>query len=154
MTTRELIDDFLGRRRLAIVGVSRQPRDFTRLMFREFQRRGYDAEPVNPAATEIEGRRCFARVQDVTPAVDAALLMTPPKATEAIVRDCLAAGVRTIWLYRATGSGAVSPQAVEFCQANGIDVIAGYCPHMFWKDSAFIHRMHGFFMKLTGCYPN
>jgi len=154
MTTRERIDDFLGRRRLAMVGVSRQPRDFTRLMFREFQRRGYDVEPVNPAATEIDGRRCFARVQDVTPAVDAALLMTPPKATEAIVRDCLAAGVRTVWLYRATGSGAVSPQAVEFCQANGIDVIAGYCPHMFWEDSAFFHRMHGFFMKLTGRYPS
>ena len=56
MTERQLIDDFLAQKRIAVVGVSRNPRDFTRTMFNEFIRRGYDAVPVNPNAAEIDGR--------------------------------------------------------------------------------------------------
>ena len=48
MALRARIDDFLSRKRLALVGVSRNPQDFTRSMFREFRRRGYDVVPVNP----------------------------------------------------------------------------------------------------------
>ena len=35
---------------------------------------------------------CFARIEDVTPGVDAALLMTPPNVTDGVVRDCVNAG--------------------------------------------------------------
>ena len=49
-------------------------------------RRGYDIVPINPQAQEIEGRRCFPQVREVTPAVEAVLLMTPPRVTEAVVR--------------------------------------------------------------------
>lgn len=153
MTTRERIDDFLGQKRLAIVGVSREPRDFTRLLFSEFVRRGYDVVPVNPAAGEIEGRRCFARVQDIAPPVDGVMLLTPPKKTESVVLDCAAAGVTRVWMYRAAGKGAVSQAAVLFCKANGIHVVPGYCPHMFWRDTAFFHRFHATLLKITGAYP-
>lgn len=147
------IDDFLSRKRLALVGVSRSERDFTRSLFREFARRGYDVVPVNPNAAEVDGRACFARLQDIAPPVEGALLMTPPKMTEAVVRDCLEAGIKRVWMYRAGGRGAVSGDAVRFCEANGIRVIAGHCPHMFWSDSGFFHRLHGYLLKLTGGYP-
>src|SRR5690349_258401 len=101
MGAMQRIQEFLGQKRLAIVGVSKQPKDFSRSLFREFQRRGYDAVPVNPDATEIEGRPCFARVQDIQPPVTAALLMTSPAATDQVVLDCAAAGVRQVWMYRA-----------------------------------------------------
>lgn len=153
MTTRQMIDDFLSMKRLAIVGVSRQPRDFTRSVFREFQRRGYDVVPVNPNAAEVDGQACFARVQNIQPPVDGALLMTRPNMTDEVVRDCLEAGIQRVWMYRATGFGAVSRSAVAFCEANGIRVIAGHCPYMFWRDSGLGHRIHGFLMRLTGSYP-
>jgi len=153
MTTLNGIEDFLGKRRIAVVGVSRDPRDFARSLFREFQRRGYDVVPVNPAVPEVEGRPCFARLQDISPPVDGALLMTRPETTESVVRDCAEAGIKLIWMYRAGGAGAVSPRAVEFCETHGIQVIPGYCPYMFWSDSSFFHRLHGFVMKLTGGYP-
>ena len=60
---------FMGQKRLAIVGVSRNPQDFTRVLFREFLKQGYDVIPVNPNATEVEGRKCFARVGDINPGV-------------------------------------------------------------------------------------
>jgi hypothetical protein len=55
-------------------------------------------------------------------------------------------------MYRAAGKGAVSPKAVAFCQERGIEVIAGECPFMFLP-SGGVHRLHGFFRKITGRYP-
>jgi uncharacterized protein len=42
------IRDFLAHKRFAMVGVSRQPKDFSRSLFHEFLNRGYEAVPVNP----------------------------------------------------------------------------------------------------------
>ena len=73
--TRELIDGFMGQKRLAIVGVSRNPKDLSRVLSREFLKQGYDVIPVNPNTTEVEGRKCFARLCDINPGVGSALLM-------------------------------------------------------------------------------
>jgi len=40
--------DFLAQRRIALVGVSRDPRDLSRALFRELRGRGYDVVPVHP----------------------------------------------------------------------------------------------------------
>ncbi|MCL5995129.1 MAG: CoA-binding protein [Chloroflexi bacterium] len=152
-TTRESINNFLRQRRLAIVGVSRNPQDFSRSLFKEFRARGYDVVPVNPNVAEIDGQPCYKRVQDIKPAVDGALLLTTPQVTEQVIRDCAEAGIKRVWMQRGEGIGAVSPAAVAFCTQNGIDVVPGQCPFMFLPNTAFFHRAHGFFRKLTGSYP-
>jgi predicted CoA-binding protein len=154
MTTRELIDDFLGQKRVALVGVSRNPKDFSRTLYRELQQRGYEVVPVNPQATELEGQPCFARLQDINPPVDGALLMTSPEVTDQIVHDCAEAGISRVWLHRGEGIGAVSQSAVDFCQAHHIKVVPGFCPFMFLPQTAFFHRAHGFVMKISGRYPH
>jgi predicted CoA-binding protein len=153
MTTRERIDDFLSHRRIAMVGVSRNSKDFSRLLFREFQKRGYDMVPIHPEAEDIEGRHCYRRLQDVSPPVAGALLMTSPGVTDTVVKDCAGAGIRRVWMFRAAGEGAVSQPALRFCEKEGIDVVPGECPFMFFDHCGFIHRAHGFFLKLAGKYP-
>jgi len=153
MTTLSQIDNFLGRKRLAVVGVSRNPKDFTRSLFQELRRRKYDVVPVNPDAAAVDGLRCYAHVKDIDPPVEGALLMTKPAITEEIVRECQAAGIGAIWMYRGAGAGAVSTSAVQFCEANGMSVVAGECPFMFLPETAWFHRFHGFCRKLVGHYP-
>jgi len=148
----EVIEDFLAQKRIAMVGVSRQMKDFSVLLFKELRLRGYDVVPINPHASEILGQRCFARVQDIRPPVDTALLMTSPSVTETVVEDCAEAGVRRIWMYRAGGDGAVNPKAVQFCQEKGIQLVAGECPFMFLPGNGF-HALHGLIRKLTGSFP-
>src|SRR5690242_16138159 len=131
MTALASIQEFLGQNRFAVVGVSQNPKDFSRILFREFRDRGYDPVPVNPAAKEIEGRPCFAHVQEVQPPVDGVLLMTAPSVTDTVVRDCAEAGVKRVWMHRGAGRGAVSDDAVRFCESSGISVIPGECPFMF-----------------------
>jgi hypothetical protein len=149
----EMIQDFLAQKRFAMVGVSRDPKHFSVALFEELCRRGYDIVPVNPNAPSINGRHCFAHVQDIQPPVRCALLMTSLEVTEAVVADCFAAGITQVWMYRAGGKGAVSAKAVEFCREKGVEVIPAQCPFMFLPGTAGVHRFHGFIRKITGRYP-
>jgi predicted CoA-binding protein len=150
MSTRaNIANEFLAQKRLAVVGVSRNPTDFSRGLFREMLRRGYDLVPVNPVGGTIEGLPCARRVQDVTPPVDGALVMTRPAQTEGVVRDCAAAGVPRVWLHRGVGPGAVSAAAVALCHEKGIAVVEGECPFIFLPSPGFVHRVHGFFRRVS-----
>ena len=154
MSTLEEIKDFLGLKRIAIVGVSRNPRDFTRLLFQEFRRRGYDAVPVNPNLTEVDELPCYPSVASVPQPVEGVVIMTKPSVTGDVVLDCARAGVRRVWMYRASGTGAVDDTAVKFCAAEGMSVVAGECPFMFFPQPGFIHWAHGFCRKVFGGYPD
>lgn len=149
----DIIEDFLSQKRIALVGMSRDPKSFSALLFKELSSRGYDLVPVNPNVQEVLGRKCFARVQDIQPPVDAALLLTSPQVTDAVVRDCAECGIRRVWMHRAGGQGAVSENAIDFCREREIRVIPGECPLMFLPQIGGIHGLHGFFRKLLGRYP-
>ncbi|HEX7622817.1 MAG TPA: CoA-binding protein [Anaeromyxobacteraceae bacterium] len=140
-----LAQEFLGAKRIALIGASRNPRDFSRAVMKELLARGYDVVPVNPAGGEIGGRATFATARDVVPAPEAALLMTPPSRTADAVADCLAAGVRRIWLHRGTGAGAASPEALALCRAFGVEPVTDLCPFMVLADTGWFHRVHGYF---------
>jgi uncharacterized protein len=152
-TTIAEVRDFLTLRRIAFVGVSRNPKDFSRVLFREMCDRGYDMVPVNPATSELESKRCSARVQEIEPPAEGALVMTAPRDTERVVRDCAEAGIHSVWMHCGGGQGSVSPDAVDFCHKQGIHLVEGYCPFMFLPNTPFFHRVHGFLLKLTGAYP-
>ena len=51
----ETISDFLAQKRIAMVGISREGKDFSISFFEEMARRGYDMVPVNPNASQILG---------------------------------------------------------------------------------------------------
>jgi predicted CoA-binding protein len=154
MASKRAIDSFLSCRRIAVVGVSRDPKDFSRAVFRAFVERGYDAVPVNAAGGEMEGRRAASRVSEVQPPPEAAFLMTPPAATAQVVRECADVGVRKVWLHRGAGQGAVSPEAVALCRERGLDVVDGECPFMFLPYPGWVHGVHRFFRRLGGRLPS
>jgi predicted CoA-binding protein len=154
MASKQAIDSFLACRRIAVVGVSRNPKDFSRAVFRAFVERGYDAVPVNPAGGEAEGRRSVGRVGDIQPPPQAALLLTPPPATAEVVRQCAEAGVERVWMHRGGGQGAVSAEALALCRERGLEVVDGECPFMFLGDTGWVHGVHRFFRRLGGRLPS
>jgi predicted CoA-binding protein len=137
--------EFLNSRRIALVGFSRNPKDFSRTLDAEFRRLGIDVVPVHPSAAEVDGRRCFPRVGDIAPPGDGALILVPASQAEAVVRDCLDAGVRRIWLHRGGGPGSASPEAVALCAARGVEPIVDLCPFMVISGAGWLHRLHGWF---------
>jgi len=139
------VQDFLAARRIAMVGFSRNPKDFSRMLDAQFRERGYDVVPVHPEAAELDGRRVFPRVSAIEPPVDAALVVVPPALAETVARDCLDAGVRRIWFHRGGGKGSASPQALDLCRARGVTPIQDLCPMMVLPGASWPHRLHGWF---------
>lgn len=140
--------------RVAVVGVSRDPSDFSRYVLRELLRRGLDAVPVNPALSGADGARAFARVADVEPPPDSALLMVPAAAAEEAIRDCLRARVHRVWLHRGAGPGVATDEVLALCAANRLEVIHGLCPMMALPDASLPHRVHGLVRRALGHPPN
>lgn len=153
MATMAAIDEFLSLKRIALVGVSRNEEDFSRVLFRELAGRGYDVVPVNPNAAEIEGRPCFSNVVSIEPHVQGVLVMTPANLSASVVKDCADANISRVWLHRGAGLGAVSPEAVALAKTHKMTVIDGECPFMFLKDTAWFHNFHRGWRKITGRYP-
>jgi predicted CoA-binding protein len=145
----ELAGRFLRLRRIAVVGVSRDPRAFSRRVFEAFLGAGYDAVPVNPAECEIGGRRAFARVSDVRPPVEGAFLVVAPERADAVTADALAAGVEQLWFHRGAGPGVGSAAALARCAAAGVAPVTDLCPFMMLPGAGWFHRMHAHFRKRT-----
>ena len=153
MNSLDEIREFLGQKRIAVIGVSRNPKDFSRSLFKEFVARGYETVAVNPNATEVDGSQFCPRLADVRPAPDAVLLMTPQAITEDLMQDCAKAGVRHVWIYGYNGRSKVSPLSLSRLRIAGVNVINGECPFMFLNNSGGIHRFHGFVRKVFHSYP-
>ncbi len=136
----------LAHRRIAVVGASRDPQDFSRVVLRELLKRGYDAVPVSPAAAgvELDGRAAVGRIQELSPPVDGAIFFTPTGQTAAAAGEALAAGVRRLWFHRGGGAGASSPEAIATCRAAGVEPITDLCPFMALPGAGWLHRLHGF----------
>jgi predicted CoA-binding protein len=152
-TTMRQIDEFLALKRVAVVGVSRNEKEISHALWQELRQRRYDAIPVNPSATEIDGKPCFATVRDIAPPVEAALIMTTPAVAEQVLEDCAASGIRHVWLYGGLGGGPTTPATMATAERLGLDAVAGHCPYMFLPGTPVFHGIHGFAKKLTGSYP-
>lgn len=152
-TLREAADEFLAQKRIAVVGVSRSPNEAANLVYRTLRKADYEVFAVNPSTDEVEGDRCYHDLASIPGGVDAAVIATPPAATQTVVRECAEQGISRVWLHRSFGEGSVSPDAADFCRENNITVIEGGCPMMFLPGTDIGHRCMRFVLVLTGRLP-
>ena len=154
MNTLSLIHEFLDQRRFAFVGVSRNPKSFSRTLFREFIRQGYDTIPVNPFAADIDGRRCAPSVHRISPPVTSALIITSRQTFKPLLRECCQAGITLAWMYGISGPKDLPSGVLHIGEEFGVRMIAGYCPYMFIRNASWFHRIHTSVWKLVGLYPH
>lgn len=147
------VAEFLGGKRFAVTGVSRQPRKTANAIYRKLVSSGFEAVPVNPNAAEVEGVPCYPDVASVPGALDGVMVASHPRTTLDIVRQCGEKGVSRVWLHRSFGDGSVSREAVEACKARGIACIVGGCPLMYCKPVDPGHRCIRWWLGLFGRVP-
>lgn len=145
MASRLDIDTFLAAPRIAVVGVSRDPKSFTNAVYRHLRAGDRQVVPVNPAASEVEGDLCHPSVTAVPGHLGGVLVMVDAETALQVVDDCIDARVPIVWLHKGSGPGAVSDEAVARCRAAGIAVVDGACPMMFAEPVGVVHRIHRFF---------
>jgi predicted CoA-binding protein len=151
--TRAAIDAFLSASRIAVIGVSRTEKDYSRMLFRELLGHGYEAIPVNANVEELDGVRCFRNIRDIRPAPERALILLSEDSTEQAVLDCADAGVRDIWLHRHVAGGVSDTRAIFRAEERGLNLITGFCMFMFLPKASLFHKLHGGVMRLIGIYP-
>ena len=151
-TTLNQIQEFLKLKNIAVVGYSRNPKSFSRLMAKDLAGQGYKIIPVNVNAGEIKDVKCYESIAEAGEDIDGILIMTKQN-TAGIIDEAAAKGIKHIWLRHAY----VSPEELEGiekkCAENGINLITNHCPYMFLENASFPHNFHRFLMKITGSYP-
>jgi predicted CoA-binding protein len=151
--TKKTIDEFYGKKRIAVIGASRSKMKYGRMLFDELTKLGYDAVPVNPNADEIAGVKAYKSIKDVNPAAEGVIAVVPPAEQEKVINETADAGIKSIWLHEHVMKGVSNPGAIALASRRGLECIVGFCPMMFMPGSAFFHKIHGAVMKLFGAYP-
>ncbi len=136
-----LVQDFLAQTIIAVVGVSDRRETGCNLNYRKFKGNGYKVYAVNPRLSTFDGAPCYPDLKSIPEKPQAVFILTNPRVTEAIVRQCADLGIKHVWMHcqmgtkpgLSAGSTSVSPSAVKLCRANGIAVIPGACPAQFLK---------------------
>jgi uncharacterized protein len=150
MPSRRSIERFLAQKHIAVVGVSRHPKEFSRMVFRALRDSGYTLYPVNvrcEGGATVEDQPCYRALADVPEPLDAVLVLVPAVTSAQVVREALAQGVTHIWLHRGGGPGSASEEARELCVQAGVDVVDGACPLMFLEPVRGVHRFHRFLSR-------
>lgn len=154
-TLDEKVADFLSQSRIAVVGVSTKKPTPANSIYRKLKDDGKTVIPINPGLQSYEGDPCYPDLSSIPVAVDGVVIVTRPEITEEIVRQCVAARIPRVWMHQSLASAgtSVSKEAVETCERNGIQVIAGACPMMFCQPVDFAHRCFRMILGATGGLP-
>jgi len=149
MTTLKDIQDFLGPKKLAIAGASRDPKKFGGTILTELAKRGYELFPVHPEAEEINGVPCYKTIAALPEGVDHLFITTRKNQTTDLVEQALKRGIRMIWIQQ----HSETPQALELAGKNGVPVISGRCIFMFMEPVSGPHAFHRWLSRVFGSYP-
>ena len=147
----DIIQAFLNKKQLAIAGASPNSDNFGLSLMKELEKLEHDVFPVNPRYQEIGGKVSIPTVRDLPETVDSLILAVPPAITEEIVEQCADSPIKRVWMVRGVGKGAFSEKAYQSCKANGIEVVYGFCPMMFYGKG--MHRFHLWLRKTFGKLP-
>ena len=108
----------------AVVGCSPDPSRDSHRIAALLQQRGYRVIPVNPAASEILGERCFSSVHEIGEPVDVVDVFRRSEEAGAHVDEAIAIGAKAVWLQL----GVIDPAAAERARAAGLRVVMDRCP--------------------------
>jgi uncharacterized protein len=148
MTSLKKIEDFIAAVPVAMVGVSRNPKKFGYMAFKELKDKGLNIIPINPAAEEILGVKVYPNVNALPPEVRGVIIVTKRDQTAGVVKDAKAKGIKNIWIQQKSDS----KDALTELEGSDINYVTGECILMHYKPHS-IHKFHRAIKKFFGMFP-
>jgi len=149
MTEKEIIDQILAQKHIAVAGVSRDSRKFGAIVYKQLAKSGYSVYPINPNMEEFSGVQCYPDVISLPAEVAVLVTVTKPEVTHRLVQQAAEKGIQFVWMQQ----GSESPDAIAVAKAAGIRLISKKCIMMFAEPVKSVHSFHRFLSKLFGRYP-
>jgi uncharacterized protein len=148
MASLKQIEDFIAAEPVAMVGVSRNPKKFGQMAFKELKEKGLNIIPVNPSASEILGVKAYPNIAALPQEVRGVIIMTKKDQTSTVVKEAKARGIKNIWIQQM----ADSKEALKELEGSDINYITGECILMHYKPNGF-HKFHKSLKKFFGRFP-
>ncbi len=104
---------------IAVVGMSKNQDKAAHYVPKYLIEQGYNVIPVNPTATEILERPCYATLLDIPDAVDVVDVFRPSDQVMPVIEDAVKIKPKVIWLQE----GIHNAEAEEVARKAGIPVI-------------------------------
>ena len=123
LSDEDIRDILLSCRRIAVVGMSRNPNKPAHYVPMYLKWRGYEIIPVNPMAEEISGLRVYKSLRDIDGDIDIVNVFRPSDEAPRVVEEALVKRPRVIWLQE----GIYHPEAVRIARENGVRIVWNRC---------------------------
>jgi predicted CoA-binding protein len=149
MTSLATIESFLSTKKLAIVGVSRNPKKFGRVVYETLKEKGFTVYGVNPYTESLNGDPCYPDISSLPSEVDRVFIVTPPDKTAENVQQAMEKGIRNIWIQQRSDTG----EALDMLKEKDVNLIHNQCILMYAAPVQGVHKFHRFLNKLFGKYP-
>ena len=129
-------------KKIAMVGVSTDPKKASTIVMRYMKKYGFKVYPVNPRAKgqKILGEEVFEKITDIKDTIDIVDVFRPSKEVPAIAEDVVKIGAKVLWLQL----GIRSEKAKKLMNFNNIDYIENKCTKMEYQTH---------FLKVRQAFP-
>ncbi|HCF51419.1 MAG TPA: hypothetical protein DER60_14125 [Syntrophomonas sp.] len=129
-------DFFRKYHRFAVVGLSRDPKSFSRGACKFLIDQGCELVAVNPREENIAGIVSMPSL-DLIPEVDGAIFFTNPRVTVTLLPQCLDQGIKKVWFQQGSADEAV----LKLAQQLGLSYVNS-CVFLHHPRAGFPHNVH------------
>ncbi len=117
------IEQFMSAHRFAVAGASEDPGKYGHQCFVALHARGFIVFPLNPHAKSVLGVAAYPNLAALPERVESLSIVTPPAATERLIDEAIAAGVKNIWMQ--PGAEPNDETSLNRAHAAGVNLIYG-----------------------------
>jgi predicted CoA-binding protein len=142
------IQEFIGHKKIAVVGASRQGTKFGNTAAKELQERGYHVFYIHPEVNEIDGQSTYPNLEAVKELAETVWVSVSAARGAEVLRQAAAAGLTRVWIQQ----GADSPELLALGQELGLNLVSGKCILMYAEPVRSFHKFHQVIWKLIGQY--
>ncbi len=121
--TDEEIKKFYSLKNIAVVGMSKNPDKAAHYVPKYLHEKGYNIIPVNPTASEILGKKCYAKLSDISVPVDIVDVFRPSEQIMPVIDEAIKIKPKVIWLQE----GIHNTEAEILAEKAGIKVVFNRC---------------------------
>lgn len=119
----ELIERVLNSKTWAVVGATSNETKFGYKIYKRLKSEGYEVYPINPTYDQIDGERCFHKIEELPEIVECVNMVVSSKFGKPMLVDIKEKGIKTIWFQ----PGTWDLDLIDYAKSLEFDVIYDHC---------------------------
>ena len=117
--------EILKMKKVAVVGMSKNPDKAAHYVPKYLHENGYDITPVNPNSDVILKKQCYDEITDVPNEIDIVDVFRPSDQVLSIIKEAIKEKPKVIWLQEGIHNEEAIYSAV--CHVNDSDIFNRFC---------------------------